>query len=125
MNIADPESIDYACFARPAGQIEYVRCRVCGTACDVEKNKPPLKQWYARGSGMDERHDLFCCPYANDHWHERALKLFMAAEETPSKRIAQLIMLDLADVLDEHGIEFRPEPPQWTNAVMGQDDPWR
>jgi len=124
MDITDPECIDYACFARPVGQTAHIRCRICGTSCDVEKDQAPLKQWYARGSGMDERHDLFSCPYANDDWHERALKLFMAAEETPSKRIAQLILLDLGDVLGENGIDFRPQPPKWTNAVMGEDDPW-
>lgn len=49
-------------------------------------------------------HDVFVCPHAGREWHERALRLVLAIEETPSKRVAELMRLDLADLLAENGL---------------------
>ena len=49
-------------------------------------------------------HDFFCCPHTNKEWHEQALKIVLAIEETPSKRIAALMQQDLLALLTENNI---------------------
>ena len=49
-------------------------------------------------------HDLFMCPNSDNEWHEQGLILVMAIEDTPSKRLADLMMQDLDELLKEHGL---------------------
>jgi len=52
---------------------------------------------------LETVHDYFYCPHKDQTWHNQALALVQAIEETPSKRIASLMQLDLLDLLTEHG----------------------
>ena len=112
MGTVSHDSLGYDCFARPAGQVESMNCNVCGTECTVERNRPGIRKWYVGGTGMGQDHDLFTCPNAEAEWHRKALELLQEIEKTPSRRVAELMALDLADVLAENGIGFRPEMPQ-------------
>ena len=47
-------------------------------------------------------HDKFVCPHTDEPWHENALQLVIAIDETPSKRLADLMRADLHDILNEH-----------------------
>ena len=47
-------------------------------------------------------HDEFVCLHTDEPWHEKALQLAIAIDETPSKRLADLMRADLQDILDEH-----------------------
>ena len=50
------------------------------------------------------RHDLFVCAHAGEEWHELAVRPVLAIEDMPSRRVADLMRLDLLDLLAEHGI---------------------
>ena len=47
-------------------------------------------------------HDEFVCPHTDEPWHEKALQLAIAIDDTPSKRLADLMRADLQDILNEH-----------------------
>ena len=51
----------------------------------------------------DHWHDKFTCPHLEEAWHEQALELVQAIENTPSKRLAELMRLDLEDILRDNG----------------------
>jgi hypothetical protein len=48
--------------------------------------------------------DVFTCPHAGKAWHEKAVELAVAIDETPSKRLAALMKQDLEDLLRENGV---------------------
>lgn len=48
-------------------------------------------------------HVQFACPHGGQEGHEKALALVEASEETPSLRVADLLRLDLEELLQEHG----------------------
>lgn len=78
-------------------------CQVCGTKCLVERNKVGPTGWAAAVAKHSVAHDYFYCPNKNQSWHEQALVLVQEIENTPSKRIASLLQLDLLDLLTENG----------------------
>jgi hypothetical protein len=47
-------------------------------------------------------HDEFVCPHTDEAWHDKALQLAIAINETPSKRLAELMRADLDDLLQEN-----------------------
>ncbi len=96
----------YDVFFEKPGDVEERFCRVCGTLCKVERNRVGPTGWVAAMAKKDSLHDYFYCRYKNEGWHAQALKLVQAIEETPSKRVAELMRLDLLDLLSEHGIQL-------------------
>jgi hypothetical protein len=86
-------------------------CRVCSTVCEPRRNVYGPTN-VASAIATDFRfHDIFVCPHAGQPWHDRALRLVAAIDDTPSKRIAALMALDLDDILKEHHISIpRPCP---------------
>jgi hypothetical protein len=60
-------------------------------------------------SGSKSLHDAFSCPHAGEDWHDKAIKLIQEHENTSSKRVKDLILQDINDVLDE-GLD---EPYFW------------
>ena len=97
----------YDVFFEKPGDVEERFCRVCGTVCEVERNRLGPTGWVTAMAKKDILHDYFFCRYMNEHWHSQALKLVQAIEETPSKRVAELMRLDLLDLLSEHGIQLQ------------------
>jgi hypothetical protein len=53
-------------------------------------------------TGNHTRHDSFRCPNIGKDWHDKAVKLVMAINDTPSKSIAAIMNKDLEDVLQQH-----------------------
>ena len=47
-------------------------------------------------------HDEFVCPHTDVAWHEQALQLKISIDESPSKRLAELMKADLEDLLREN-----------------------
>lgn len=82
---------------------EEMPCQVCGTACDVTRDHAPMANWAGSMFGMGKPHDRFMCPNYWEEWHQQAERLRMEIERTPSRRIAELLALDLADILKENG----------------------
>lgn len=102
----------YDVFFESPGAVQEHACLVCGTTCLVERNKVGPTGWVAAAAKKVVEHDYFYCPNKSQPWHEQALELVQAIEETPSKRIAALMQMDLAELLKENGIEL----PKWMAA---------
>ena len=89
-------------YLEPDSQDEMV-CKVCGTTCHVERNVIGPTGWVEGMAGRGHWHDKFQCPHRNAAWHKKALDLVMEIEKTPSKRVAELMQLDLDELLQENG----------------------
>jgi hypothetical protein len=99
-------------YAEP-GTLGEVRCQVCGAACDERRGVPASAGFAESISGSKRIRDVFTCPHAATEWHVLALKLVQEIERTPSKRIAELMRLDLRDLLSEHVPDDAPHAPEW------------
>lgn len=93
----------YDSFFETPGTVTERFCQVCGTECLVERNKVGPTGWAAAMAKAETVHDFFYCPHKNQPWHDQAVALVQAIENTPSRRIASIIQLDLIDLLTEHG----------------------
>lgn len=107
------DALEVHTFIRPPGQVEAMNCNLCGAACTVERNRPGVKKWYTGGTGMHVLHDLFVCPNAEAPWHEKAFGLLEEMAGTASKRVREMLNADLADILAENGISYRPDLSAW------------
>ena len=99
----------YDVFYEKPGELEERVCQVCGTRCEVERNQAGPTGWASAMAKQKIPHDYFSCPHTGQDWHEQALKLVMMIEETPSQRLAELVRLDLIDMLNDNGIETPAE----------------
>lgn len=108
MAFINNNSLEVCTFIRPAGQVKSMRCGLCGTDCAVKRDRPAIRKWFVAGTGMTEPHDLFVCPHAEAPWHEKAFDLVQEMAATASKRVRSMLHADLADIVAENGIEFRP-----------------
>lgn len=93
----------YDVFFESPGTVNRRTCQVCGTECLVERNRVGPTSWAAAIGKSEILHDYFYCPHTRKDWHEQALALVEAIENTPSKRVAALMQQDLWDLLSEHG----------------------
>ena len=95
----------YDVFYEEPGKVEEIRCRVCGTECKVDRNVLGPTGIASAISGRHNYHDQFVCPNTEKKWHYKALKLFVAIEEMPSKRVSDLIQEDLDELLEANNAE--------------------
>ena len=96
------KGLDY--FLTSPGEKKVVRCRVCGTECNVRRNVNEPTGWMAGIAGRRKRHDRFDCPHAGQPWHERALKLRQAIDDCPSESVRKLMLDDLGFMLQERAL---------------------
>jgi hypothetical protein len=94
----------YDLFAESPNSVEERRCAVCGATCHVERNAYGPTGVIEAMCKSSRYHDRFKCPNSGAPWHEHALELLLAIKETPSKRVAELITRDLAELLAEHDV---------------------
>ena len=93
----------YDTFYETPGTVDRRICQVCGTVCLVRRNQIGPTSWAGAMANAETAHDYFFCPHSKEPWHEQAVALLQAIENTPSKRIAALMQEDLVDLLTEHG----------------------
>lgn len=93
----------YALFTTEPDEIEKMTCQVCGTLCNVERSIHAPTGWAEAMGRRGHWHDKFTCPHIDEAWHEQALELLVNIEDSPSKRLAALMRLDLEEILREHG----------------------
>lgn len=82
-------------FHRQPGEVQSMRCRVCGAVCAVTRNAcgPTC---YAEALARHSRlHDRFTCPRAAEPWHTRARRLRLAIDSEPSRWLSALLGLEL------------------------------
>lgn len=97
----------YDGFFDPPGTVVKRSCQVCGTECEVERNRIGPTGWTEAVAKLETVCDFFYCPNTGKPWHDQALALVQAIESTPSKRIAALMQQDLIDLLSENGRDLR------------------
>jgi hypothetical protein len=83
-------------------QLEEWKCKVCNTPTVVTRGLYGPVSWASAIAKSFHHYDVFVCPFADDDWHHQAYRLVVAIEETPSKRIAQLMKQDLDDLLHQY-----------------------
>ncbi len=94
----------YDNFYEKPGEVQEQTCQVCGSLCEVKREQMGPTGWVEAMAKRTHLHDYFHCPHSGKEWHERALKIVLAIEETPSKRVAALMQQDLVDLLTENDI---------------------
>jgi hypothetical protein len=86
-------------------QVDEMFCRVCGSLCEVKRDVYEPANFGMAQANISDLYDVFSCPHAGKSWHDKALKLVLAIQETPSKKMADLMLQDLKDLLKENGIQ--------------------
>ena len=76
-----------------------MHCRVCGAKCNVKRNVYGPSCFAAAVAKKYRHHDHFFCPHSDKAWHRQALELVRELEKTPSKRVREMIRMDLEDLL--------------------------
>ena len=99
----------YDIFFENPGEVEERSCQVCYTRCEVIRGKYGPTSWVEGMGNRGHLHDYFYCPHVNKPWHQEALRIVLAIQETPSKRLAALMQADLIDLLAENGINLDHE----------------
>ena len=77
-------------------------CRVCGSKCRVTRNVFGPTGFASAVAKKFSAHDEAVCPHTDETWHDKALQLAVAIDETPSKRLEALMRADLDDLLQEN-----------------------
>ena len=90
----------YDFFIASPGEMDEMKCKVCNSTCIVSRDQLGPTSFASALANQEALHDEFKCPNADKMWHQAALELIKAIEATPSKRIANLMQLDLDDILD-------------------------
>lgn len=98
----------YDVFFENPGEIQERICQVCYTLCEVKRNQNGPTGWAEAMAKRGHLHDYFYCPNIHKPWHENALKIVLAIDETPSKRVAALMREDLIELLADHDIHIKP-----------------
>lgn len=94
----------YDIFYTEPGQAAEMTCTVCGTKCTVIRNALGPIGWAAAMSETNILHDRFECPNSDNEWHNKAIELMIEIEKSPSRRLIELMKLDLEDLLKENGV---------------------
>jgi hypothetical protein len=92
----------YDTFFEKPGEIQEHNCMVCGSLCSVQRNQLGSISWASAMAHKSTPHDYFYCPHIDEDWHTQAEALVQAIENTPSKRVAELMKLDLEDILKDN-----------------------
>ena len=81
------------------GELEEWQCRVCGTTAEVQRNLHGPTSWASAMAQKHTDHDMFACPHREKDWHEKALRLAVAIDETPSESVAEMMKKDLESII--------------------------
>lgn len=83
-------------------KVEERICGVCGSKCKIiSKNVNGPTGWAESMSGRKHLHDVYECPYYRSEAHKDAYELIREMGRTASKRVRELIKMDLDELLAE------------------------
>jgi hypothetical protein len=88
-------------FIAEPNSTEEKSCRVCSSKCRVSRDVFGPTDLVSAWAKRFRLHDEFVCPHSNEPWHDQALRLTIAINETPSGRLAQLMRADLDQLREE------------------------
>lgn len=93
--------LGYDYFTSAPGEVESMLCRVCAEKMQVRRNVNGPTGFAEAIAGSKHLHDAFACPNSGHDWHDQAIELMEAIDETPSRTIADLIKAELKQVVRE------------------------
>lgn len=83
------------------GKFETLACGVCGTRMNALRNVLGPTSFAAALGGSKRPHDYFSCPYLNGDWHRRIVALKMEAHRTSSKKMREILLGEIEEILAE------------------------
>ena len=90
-------------YTKPGEKAE-LNCPICGTKCDVERNCYGPTCFAEAVGGRGHLHDCFTCPHRDEDWHCYASQLIAQKHECASRRVRELIDLDLQETLTTRSV---------------------
>ena len=85
-------------FTPAPGTQQSMRCRVCKTEMNVQRDQVVSKNYVETELG-GHKCDIFTCPHSDDAWHRQALALHQWIQDTPSATLAILVQRELNNIL--------------------------
>lgn len=89
----------YDCAFPDPGAYEKMDCVVCGADMNVTRNVNGPRSMVESMGGSKTLHDKFTCPHTDEDWHKQALNIHRKAEETPSKKIEEILLAEKAEIV--------------------------
>ncbi|MBL8683566.1 MAG: hypothetical protein JNK05_30630 [Myxococcales bacterium] len=74
-------------------------CHICSAPCVITRGVIGPTCFASAIAKRATLHDRIRCPHSGREWHNRAVRLRRAIDDTPSKRVAALIQQDLETTL--------------------------
>ncbi len=81
------------------GEKAELKCPVCGTKCEVKRNCYGPTCYAEAISKRGHLHDRFTCSHGRTLWHQHARELIDQKRDCASRRLRELIELDLVETL--------------------------
>jgi len=78
-------------------------CKVWGALCNIDRSLHGPTGFAESMAKRGHWHDRFTCPHTGKPWHNKALELAQEISKSSSKRLAELMHLDIEDILRENG----------------------
>ena len=91
----------YELFFTDPNKHETMKCKVCGTFCDVKRGIIGATSFAESVSGSSHLHDEFICPNKGEKWHVQALELIKEIEKCHSPTLVRLMKGDLERLINE------------------------
>ena len=88
-------------FTPDPGEVDTYAFDVCGDNMDVKRNVHGPTGFAEGMSGKGHLHDAFNCPSREEMRHLQAFKLQEEAEKTASKRIEDLLLTEMREVVEK------------------------
>ena len=92
----------YDVFFSEPSKVGEMTCRVCGAKCDVRRGVSGPTSVAAAMGKLSAVHDCYSCPRSQEPWHDEALELVRAIDESHSPSLQALMQKDLDDLLAKH-----------------------
>jgi len=87
-------------FTPEAGKHSTMLCVACTAEMDVKRNVARTMGRY--GIAMPEhlvrQEDIFTCPNSEHGWHRQIIRLLQEVRDTPSRKLADLMELEIAEI---------------------------
>ena len=97
----------YDVFFPDPDTVEEMKCKVCGTTCDVKRGVEGPTSFAGAMSGSKRKHDRFSCPYDGERWHSQALHIVQEIEASYSPSVRAILQKDLQEVIEKKTVTVK------------------
>ena len=92
----------YNVFYRISGEIDEIKCVVCGSVCNVERSQVGATSLAGAMAKVKTSHDRFYCPHNDEQWHWESLAMVQELEDTYSPSLRKIIQKDIDKSVKEN-----------------------